>query len=180
MSVTNLSKAAICLLGMTAFASAGGINCEGSSECGASGFHNAMGNIQTTMQAAISAGSGNLNYPEGRTSPSQPSIPLSRSASPTMLINRTGQIACDCNGNPGGIDPSAGICAFFQNGASGNLQTASNLVAELQQHNCVNCGSVATTDGGDISNGELTVNYVDNPGCCTAGEGGAHVCEGEA
>ncbi|KAK5994840.1 KP4 killer toxin [Cladobotryum mycophilum] len=73
-------------------------------------------------------------------------------------FNSGQQIACN-HGSQGSI------CAFYQNGASG---TAGNVYSQLQtllDHGCMQCGSVPTQPGNDVSKGELTVNWVGNP-CC--------------
>ena len=84
-----------------------------------------------------------------------------------LTIETVVQIACQCSG-----DRSSGtFCAYFQtDGASGTLQTASDFVADLQKHNCVNCGSVTTQGKSDISAGGLAVNFVGTSDCC-AGQG---------
>ncbi|MCJ1454365.1 hypothetical protein MMC28_004718 [Mycoblastus sanguinarius] len=62
-----------------------------------------------------------------------------------------------CAGNTGNA------CAFFQNIAG--TQTAgqaAGYVANLLNHGCKACGS-DPTDGSNVGNGELTVNWVSNP-----------------
>ncbi|ESK95717.1 killer kp4 [Moniliophthora roreri MCA 2997] len=57
------------------------------------------------------------------------------------------------------------LCAFFQNtGTSNSGATAKRLVQGLIDHGCERCGS-NPTDGGNVDNGQLTVNYVNNPVC---------------
>ncbi|KAG5659119.1 hypothetical protein KAF25_000321 [Fusarium avenaceum] len=57
------------------------------------------------------------------------------------------------------------ICAFFQSGASGNTDRAVELVQGILDHGCTQCGSIPTEEGNNVDNGQLTVNYVENP-CC--------------
>ncbi|KAK3181606.1 hypothetical protein K4F52_007161 [Lecanicillium sp. MT-2017a] len=59
----------------------------------------------------------------------------------------------------------ASICAYYQNGASGNADRAAQLLQGLIDHGCSQCGSNPTEPGNDVSKGELTVNVVSNP-CC--------------
>nr|POF01276.1 hypothetical protein CFP56_21224 [Quercus suber] len=106
------------------------INYELSSVCHLAGNGNGMGHVQDGLQAAINAGYGNTFYATGA------------------------NIVCYCK--KGATD---GICAFFQNGVSGTVSDASRNVQELQNHNCVDCGSVATDGSSSVSNGELTLNY---------------------
>lgn len=169
MFLNNFGKAVICLFGVSTLCSAGNINCEGSVECGDDGIDNAMGHIQTKLQAAIAAGDGGLHY-----GPHSMVLVLIISFE-TKLTITAAQIACDCNGEAGFPIPNAGVCAFFQKGASGTIKEVSGYVAHLQKHNCVNCGSYAT-NGKNINDGELTVNYVDMPHCCKAGIAGTHIC----
>ncbi|CEJ80551.1 hypothetical protein VHEMI00727 [[Torrubiella] hemipterigena] len=63
------------------------------------------------------------------------------------------------------------VCAFYQNGASGSAKDAYKQLQDLMNHGCKLCGSIPTQPGNDVSKGELTVNYVTNPGC----EGDCHV-----
>ncbi|EPE04134.1 killer kp4 [Ophiostoma piceae UAMH 11346] len=56
------------------------------------------------------------------------------------------------------------LCAFFQNSASGTADRVSGLLQQLYDHSCEVCGSVPT-NGNNVNAGELTVNYVANPGC---------------
>lgn len=54
----------------------------------------------------------------------------------------------------------ASICAFYQNGASGDANRAAELLQGLVDHGCSQCGSNPTNPGNDVSKGELTVKYV--------------------
>ncbi|KAI3606993.1 killer kp4 [Moniliophthora roreri] len=57
------------------------------------------------------------------------------------------------------------LCAFFQNtGGSNSGATVKSLIQGLVNHGCGRCGS-NPTDGNDVDNGELTVNFVNNPVC---------------
>ncbi|KAK7056931.1 hypothetical protein VNI00_002649 [Paramarasmius palmivorus] len=57
------------------------------------------------------------------------------------------------------------LCAFFQRtGTNNSGATAKRLVQGLVNHGCGKCGS-NPTDGGNVDNGELTVNYVNSPVC---------------
>ncbi|KAJ5607927.1 hypothetical protein N7537_004546 [Penicillium hordei] len=57
------------------------------------------------------------------------------------------------------------ICAFYQSGASGDLNDAITHINNIVNHGCGNCGSDPTQPGNDVSKGELTVNYVSSPTC---------------
>ncbi|OAA38378.1 Killer toxin, Kp4/SMK-like, core [Metarhizium rileyi] len=57
------------------------------------------------------------------------------------------------------------VCAFYQNGASGNANDAARQLQGLIDHKCSQCGSIPTQPGNDVSKGELTVNIVSAP-CC--------------
>ena len=49
------------------------------------------------------------------------------------------------------------------------MQDARNYVRALQNHNCVNCGSVPLAPGNpNVRTGALTVNFVTKP-CCVPG-----------
>ncbi|KFZ08725.1 hypothetical protein V502_09204 [Pseudogymnoascus sp. VKM F-4520 (FW-2644)] len=62
------------------------------------------------------------------------------------------------------------VCAFWQFAeAKGTLQDGRNYVKSLQDHDCVNCGSVPLAPGNpDVNTGALTVNVVTSP-CCVPG-----------
>ncbi|KFY00156.1 hypothetical protein O988_03493 [Pseudogymnoascus sp. VKM F-3808] len=62
------------------------------------------------------------------------------------------------------------VCAFWQFAdAKGTLQDGRNYVRSLQNHNCVNCGSVPLAPGNpDVTTGTLTVNFVTDA-CCVPG-----------
>ncbi|KAL4722229.1 hypothetical protein ACLX1H_011008 [Fusarium chlamydosporum] len=68
------------------------------------------------------------------------------------------QIAC-ASGQYGSI------CAFFQSGASGTTDRAVELIQGIIDHGCTQCGSIPTNPGNNVADGQLTVNYVENP-CC--------------
>lgn len=53
------------------------------------------------------------------------------------------------------------ICAFYQNGASGNLEVALQHVEKILDYGCDKCGSVPVS-GNDVADGELTVNWMFN------------------
>ncbi|KAF4445487.1 Killer toxin, Kp4/SMK-like, core [Fusarium austroafricanum] len=57
------------------------------------------------------------------------------------------------------------VCAFFQSGASGTTDRVVELLQGLKDHKCTQCGSIPTQDGNNVDDGQLTVNYVENP-CC--------------
>ncbi|EFX06369.1 killer toxin, kp4 [Grosmannia clavigera kw1407] len=72
------------------------------------------------------------------------------------------QIAC-ASANLGSF------CAFYQKGASGTANQAAAQLQKLIDHGCSGCGSIPTSSGNNVNNGELTVNYVSAP-CCRTGD----------
>ncbi|KAJ7508496.1 Kp4-domain-containing protein [Mycena galericulata] len=65
------------------------------------------------------------------------------------------QIACRNN-----------ICAFLQNEKEAlNGAAIRDVSSSIVQHGCTVCGSVPTSAGNNVADGELTFNYVNNPAC---------------
>lgn len=126
-----------------------------------------------------------------------PSLIIQALALPTMAlalgINCRGSFLCHGNESPivsriqnlvtGAVNRGAGgnfysegkqiacadyYCAFFQSGASGNLNDALGHINNIANHGCKVCGSDPTQPGNDVSTGELTINYVSSPSCSDA------------
>ena len=53
-------------------------------------------------------------------------------------------------------------CAFFENGAQGNLTIAAQHLRNLGKFGCEDCGSDPTGENGMVETGVFTVNFVDN------------------
>ncbi|KYK61322.1 hypothetical protein DCS_02464 [Drechmeria coniospora] len=60
--------------------------------------------------------------------------------------------------------PGASMCAFYQRGAGGNVNTAAKLVQSLLDRKCSRCGSFHPARR-DVSKGELVINLVTRA-CC--------------
>lgn len=107
-----------------------GINCRGSSTCSVGGIGHSPAGTLDQVRNAVAAG------PEGEWSNGQ-------------------QIAC--------VPHVTGrLCAFYQNIGDRKFnkgQTVSYL-DNLKNHGCRVCGSIPTDDGNNVSNGQLTVNFV--------------------
>ena len=75
------------------------------------------------------------------------------------------KIAClqgsgDQNGGNGGL------CAYLQNGANATGADLVVLMQGLLKHGCKKCGSIPTTPGNNVNDGELTVNWNSHANHC--------------
>ena len=52
-------------------------------------------------------------------------------------------------------------CAFYEAGAEGTIEEAAQHLSNLKKFGCEHCGSDPTEEDGEVENGRLTVNYVD-------------------
>ncbi|PHH89085.1 hypothetical protein CDD83_6680 [Cordyceps sp. RAO-2017] len=58
------------------------------------------------------------------------------------------------------------LCAYYQNGAHGNVDQISRHLQALLNSGCRKCGSLPTKPGSnDVSRGELKVDILAKPGC---------------
>ncbi|KAK3187651.1 hypothetical protein K4F52_003709 [Lecanicillium sp. MT-2017a] len=107
-----------------------GINCRGSSTCSVGGIGHSPAGTLQQVRDKVAAG------PEGVWSNGQ-------------------HVACVSH-------VTGRLCAFYQNIGSRTFNKGQSVtyLDQLKDHGCRVCGSIPTDPGNNVSNGQLTVNYV--------------------